>query len=236
MSPSQLALFALMSGAVFWFVMALSSDPGPAARNASGVLPPLDAAVIARVGAAKGAPSVQEGGKESPWTDVGLSYELKAGATIETDFGEEVRLEFANGSQIELGAGSLLEIAVEPDGTPLLRLQRGRLRGHVEGGSVAFQTPFGGGLQLTPDPGERVQVSLGDRPSPVIGLSPAPWISDDWGLVDPGSLPPMLYRGGLRQPGSVPVIPEPRGIVLLVLGGAIGVGAMKRRRRKLQVG
>ena len=70
---------------------------------------------------------------------------------------------------------------------------------------------------------------MGDRPSPVIGLAPAPWISNDWSLSDPSQFPPMIYRGGIRNP-VIPVIPEPGTVVLLGLG-AVAVFTGRRNFR-----
>lgn len=229
MTPPQIAFVVLLAfGALVFF----APDHSTADTSGSGgpvPLPAEEAPLIARVRSALGKPSVQQNGVDSPWTDVGLSYELRAGSRIVTDFGEELVLELASGGQITLGPGSLLETAIGPDGTPTLRLQRGQLAGFVEGEAVEFLTPFGGGMLLDPNPGQRVNVSMGDRPSPVIGLAPAPWISNDWSLSDPSQFPPMIYRGGTRNP-VIPVIPEPGTVVLLGLG-AVAVFTGRRNFR-----
>jgi PEP-CTERM motif len=227
MTPPQIAAFVLIGFGAFWF---FSPDQSAADSGGSGgpvPLPAEEAPLIAKVRSTLGSPSVQIDGEDSPWTDVGLSYELRAGTRIVTDFGEELVLDLASGGRLTLGPGSLLETEIGPDGTPLLRLQRGKLVGFVEGEAVEFVTSLGGGMLLAPNPGQRVNVSLGDRPSPIIGLAPAPWISDDWSLSDPSQFPPMIYRGGLRNP-AIPVIPEPGTVGLLALG-AIGVVAGSRK-------
>jgi hypothetical protein len=227
MTPPQVGAVVLIGFGTLWFFAPnhSSKDSG----GGGGPLPdaPQEAPLIAKVRSAMGAPSIQRDGEDSPWTEVGLAYEMRAGTRIVTDFGEELVLDLASGGQITLGPGSLLETAIGPDGTPTLRLQRGKLVGFVEGEPVEFVTALGGGMLLDPNPGQRVNISLGDRPSPIVGIAPAPWISDDWSLSDPGQFPPMIYRGGLRNP-AMPVIPEP-GTVALLAVGAIGVVAWRRK-------
>jgi PEP-CTERM motif len=231
MTPPQIASIVVLGFTAFWF---FSPDHSAADTSGSGgpvPLPVQEAPLIAKVRSALGTPSVQLDGKDSPWTEVGLSYELRAGSTIVTDFGEELVLELASGGQITLGPGSLLETAIGPDGTPTLRLQRGKLAGFVEGEPVEFVTAMGGGLLLDPNPGQRVNVMLGDRPSPIVGIAPAPWISDDWSLFDPGTSTPLIYRGFTRG-APIPVIPEPGTVGLLALG-LLGVMARSRAFRKV---
>jgi hypothetical protein len=230
MTPPQIGVAVLIGFGAFWFFLPDHSAADSGGSGGPVPLPAPEAPLIAKVRSALGAPSIQMDGEDSPWTEVGLSYELRAGTRIVTDFGEEVVLELASGGQITLGPGSLLETAIGPDGTPTLRLQRGKLAGFVEGEPVEFVTAMGGGMLLDPNPGQRVNVSLGDRPSTIVGLAPAPWISDDWSLSDPGNFPPMIYRGGLRDP-AIPVIPEPGTVALMALG-AIGVVAGHRNFRK----
>lgn len=230
MTPPQIGAIVLFGFGAFWF---FSPDHSAEESGGNGGPVPVaepEAPLIAKVRSALGAPSVQMDGEDSPWTEVGLSYELRAGTRIVTDFGEELVLDLASGGQITLGPGSLLETAIGPDGTPTLRLQRGKLVGFVEGEPVEFVTALGGGMLLDPNPGQRVNISLGDRPSPIVGIAPAPWVSGDWSLSDPGNFPPMIYRGGLRNP-AIPVIPEPGTVALLALG-AIGVVAGHRRISK----
>ncbi len=83
-------------------------------------------------------------------------------------------------------------------------------------------------MVLHPNPGSRSRVNLGDRPSPVIGLSPAPWVSGDWGVSDPNIFVPMVFRGAYGNPQTT-VIPEPGPIALLSIGTLILASRLRRR-------
>lgn len=229
MNPPQLASSVILGVGSLWLFTPHRADKDSGGGGSAGPVPAPEAPIVAKVRSAMGSPSVQDHGEDSPWANVRVSYQLRSGATIVTDFGEELTVDLPSGGQLTLGPGSLLETSISPDGTPLFRLHRGGLHGFVEGGAVAFETAFGGGVVLSPNPGSRSRVNLGDRPSPVIGLSPAPWVSGDWGVSDPNIFVPMVFRGAYGNPQTT-VIPEPGTVALFSIGTLILASRLRRRR------
>lgn len=228
MNPPQLASLVLLGLGSLWLFTPRRADKDAGGGGAAGSVPQQEAAVVAQVRSAMGSPSVQDPGNDRPWTDVSVSYQLRSGTTVVTDFGEELTLDLPAGGQLTLGPGSLLETSIGPDGNPLFRLVRGGLHGFVEGGSVAFETAFGGGMVLHPHPGKRSQVSLGERPTTLLGLSPAPWVSGDWAVSDPNVFVPMIFRGAYGNPKTL-IIPEPGTVALLSIGTLILASRLRGR-------
>ena len=83
-------------------------------------------------------------------------------------------------------------------------------------------------MVLHPNPGKRSQVSLGDRPTTLLGLSPAPWVSGDWAVSDPNVFVPMIFRGAYGNPKTL-IIPEPGTVALLSIGTLILASRLRGR-------
>ncbi len=224
MNPPQLASLALLAVGGLWLFTPNSSESDPGGGVNSGASPAPEPRILAKVRSAMGSPEVQAPDADGRWSDIGVAYEIVSGSALTTDFGEELVIDLPGGGRLTLAPGSLMAVEMGTDGTPTFRLQRGNLTGFVEGGPVGFETPFGGGMVLRPNPGHRSRVSLGEKPSAVLGLSPAPWNSRDWAVFDGNIFLPTVTRG-INANAPTKVIPEPGTVALL------GVGAVLLFRR-----
>jgi hypothetical protein len=220
MNLPQVASLALLTAGGVWLFTPNPSEADPGGGVSSGAVPAPEPQIIARVRSAVGSPEIQVPGKDRRWSNVGVAYEIVSGSALTTDFGEELIIDLPGGGTLTLAPGSLMTVGTDADGTPTFRLERGNLTGFVEGGPVGFETLFGGGMILRPNPGQRARVSLGNPPAEVVGLSPTPWNSRDWSVFDGNIFLPTLTRG-INANAPAQVIPEPGTVALLLVGTAL---------------